>query len=62
MKTGKQEVIEILKHIPSHSSLEDIQYHIYVRQTILKGLHAAEKGRVISHEKAIEQARRWIKK
>lgn len=62
LKTAKQEVLEILKNIPSHSSLEDIQYHIYVRQTIRKGLQAAHTGDIVSHTKAIQQAKRWIKK
>lgn len=62
MKSPKQEVIEMLKNIPEHSTLEDIQYHLYVKQKILKGLNAARKGQVVSHEEAIRRARKWLKK
>lgn len=62
MKSAKQQVIEMLKGIPAHSTLEDIQYHIYVQQKILKGMEAAKKGQVISHEVAMKRARKWLKK
>lgn len=61
MKTPREEVLDILKHIPKQSSLEDIQYHIYVRQKIRKGLAALEQGRVISHDQAIRRAKKWLK-
>ena len=62
MKSAKQQVIEMLKGIPEHSTLEDIQYHIYVQQKVIKGLKAARKGQVISHEQAMKRARKWLKK
>ncbi len=39
----------ILQMLPEDASLEDIQYHIYVRQKIQQGLDDAEAGRVRSH-------------
>ena len=62
MKSAKQQVIEMLKGIPEHSTLEDIQYHLYVRQKVMKGLKAARKGQVIPHEEAMKRARKWLKK
>ena len=47
MKTAKEEVRELLDQLPEDSSLEDIQYHIYVRQMVQKGLKAAGEGKVI---------------
>ena len=32
MSTAKEEVRQILEVIPDDATLEDIQYHIYVRQ------------------------------
>lgn len=58
MKTAKQQVIEMLKGIPEHSTLEDIQYHLYVRQKVLKGIEAARKGQVISHEQTMKRAKK----
>ncbi len=59
MKTAKEQVLELLQQIPEDSSLEDIQYHIYVRQKVEKGLEAAEEGRVVPHEEVVNRMRRW---
>ena len=34
LKTAKDEVRELLQNLPDDASLEDIQYHLYVRQKI----------------------------
>lgn len=62
MKTGKEEVRELLENLPDNASLDDIQYHIYVRQKILKGLEAARKGEVISQEEVERRMARWLEK
>jgi predicted transcriptional regulator len=56
-KQAKQQVEEILATLPADASLEDIQYHIYVRQKIEQGLADADAGRVLSHA---EVERRFI--
>lgn len=60
MKTAKEEVREILEQLPEDASLEDIQYHIYVRQKVRKGLDAARDGRVISQEEIEKRMARWL--
>ena len=62
MNTAKQEVRALLQKLPNDCTLEDIQYHLYVRQKVLKGLEAARKGQVISHEAAVKRGRKWLKK
>ena len=62
MKTAKEEVRELLEKLPDNASLDDIQYHIYVRQKILKGLEAARKGAVISQEEVGRRMARWLEK
>ena len=62
MKTGKEEVRELLEKLPEDASLEDIQYHIYVRQKIQKGLAAARADKVISQEEAEKRMARWLEK
>jgi predicted transcriptional regulator len=59
METAKEQVQKILEVLPDSASLEDIQYHIYVRQKVEQGLADAEAGRVISHEEAIRRLDRW---
>jgi hypothetical protein len=62
MKTAKQEVIDLVEKLPDDASLDDIQYHIYVRQKIEKGLEAAARGDVISQDEAERRMARWSEK
>jgi predicted transcriptional regulator len=62
MKTAKEEVRELLKQLPQDASLEDIQYHIYVRQKVQKGLNAAREGKVVSQHEIEKRMTRWLEK
>ena len=62
METPKQQVQDILENLPEDASLEDIQYHIYVRQKIEQGLADVAAGRVISHEEVQRRLARWLSK
>jgi len=48
MTTAKDEVRKLLDKLPDDVSFEDIQYHIYVREKIQKGLADVEAGRVFT--------------
>jgi predicted transcriptional regulator len=60
MKTAKEEVRELLEQLPEDASLEDIQYHIYVRQKIQRGLDAASEGKILSQEEVERRMDRWL--
>lgn len=62
MKTAKDEVRELLDNLPDDASLEEIQYHLYVRQKIQRGLAAAKQGRTIPHEEVVRRMSRWLEK
>jgi predicted transcriptional regulator len=62
MKTAKDEVRELLEGLPDDASLEDIQYHIYVRQKVQKGLEAAQEDRTLTHEEVVCRMSRWLDK
>ena len=62
METPKQRVQDILESLPEDASLEDIQYHIYVRQKIEQGLADVAAGRVISHEEVQRRLAKWLSK
>lgn len=62
MSTAKEEVRKMLKQIPDDSSFEDIQYHIYVREKIERGLKDIEEGRVLSQEEVERRMSRWLGK
>jgi len=61
MRPVKEEVIELIKALPDDCTLEDIQYHIYVREKIERGLVDVEQGKVISQEKAEKRISSWLK-
>lgn len=60
MNSVKDEVREILEKLPDDASLEDVQYHIYVRQKVERGLKDIEEGRVLSQEEAERRMSRWL--
>ena len=62
METAKEQVQQILEELPESASLEDIQYHIYVRQKIQQGLEDVEAGRVVSQEEAEKRLSKWLTK
>ena len=62
METAKEQVEEILKMLPEDASLEDIQYHIYVRQKIQQGLDDIDAGRVVSHTEVQRRLSKWLTK
>jgi predicted transcriptional regulator len=62
MDTAKSLVQEILQMLPEDASLEDIQYHIYVRQKIEQGLEDEAAGRVLSHAEVQQRLAKWSTK
>ncbi|HID19799.1 MAG TPA: hypothetical protein EYP28_02510 [Methanophagales archaeon] len=62
MSTAKEEVRKILEQIPDDSSFEDIQYYIYVREKIERGLEDIEKGRIIDQEEIERRMSKWLGK
>ena len=56
MGTPKEEVRELLDQLPDDSSLEDIQYHIYVREKIERGLKDVREGRLLSQDEIERRA------
>jgi len=60
MISAKEEVRRLLELLPDDASLEDIQYHIYVRQKIERGLEDIESGRTISEEEFEARMSKWL--
>lgn len=60
MIPAKEEVRRLLELLPDDASLEDIQYHIYVRQKIARGLEDIEAGRTISEEEFEARMSKWL--
>jgi len=58
--TAKQEVAELLAHLPDDSTLEDIQYHLYVLEKIRRGQADIAAGRRYTQEEARQRLSRWL--
>lgn len=62
MGTAKDEVRKLLEQIPDDSSFEDIQYHIYVREKIQRGLDDLNAGRTVTQEEIEKRMAQWLGK
>jgi predicted transcriptional regulator len=62
MHTAKEEVIDLLNQLPDDSTLEEIQYHIYVRQKIHRGLKDVDQGKVLTQEEVENRMTKWLAK
>lgn len=54
--TAKQEV----EQLPDDSTLQDIQYHLYVLEKIERGQANVEADRTLTQEQARERLQRWL--
>ena len=60
MPTAKEDVREMLDRLPDEATYEDIQYHIYVREKVVKGMKDVAEGRVLSHEEVGQRMKKWL--
>ncbi len=62
MSSAKDVVRKLLEEIPDDVTLEDIQYHIYVREKVEQGLKDIDAGRVLSQEEVEQRMAKWLGK
>lgn len=60
MQTAKEEVMALLNELPDNSTMEEIQYCLYVRQKIQRGLDDIEAGRVSSQGDVEKRMDKWL--
>jgi predicted transcriptional regulator len=60
MITAKEQVRKILDLIPDDVTFEDIQYHIYVREKIERGLRDIDEGRILTQEEVEQRMAKWL--
>jgi predicted transcriptional regulator len=59
--TTKDRVRQVLDSLPDDCSIDDVLYHLYVVQTIERGLADVEAGRTTPHEQVAEAMRqKWL--
>ncbi len=60
MTAPKDKLLRMRERIPDEPSLEDIQYHIYVREKIESGLEDIKEGHLISQEEVEHRMSKWL--
>jgi hypothetical protein len=60
MRPAKEVVRELLDGLPEDASLEDIQYHIYVREKVERGLTDVRDGRVLDQAEIERRMAKWL--
>ncbi|MBA7596536.1 hypothetical protein ES703_03514 [subsurface metagenome] len=61
LKPIKEEIINLIQELPDDATLEDIQYHLFVKQKLLRAEEQIKEGKTIPHEEVMEKARKkWF--
>jgi len=60
MPSPKQAVLDLVRDLPEDTSLEDIQYHLYVLQRVEKGLEEVDQGKLIPEDEMEKRFAKWI--
>ena len=58
--TVRDDAIAALKRLPADSTLEDLQYRLYVLEKVRKGEASLAKSGPVSHAKAKQRLRKWL--
>ena len=62
LKPIKEDIIKLIQDLPDDATLEDIQYHLFVKQKLLRAEEQITQGKTVPHEQVIEKARKkWFK-
>lgn len=60
MSVVRDEVNSLLDRLPEDTSIEDVQYHLYVIEKVRNGLEAAQSEGSITQEQAEERLGKWL--
>ena len=59
-KNPKDDVLRLVQDVPDDVTYEDIQYDIYVRQKVKRGLEALTRGDTLTQEDVDTRLARWL--
>lgn len=51
----------MIKDLPDDVSLDEVMYHLYVKQKILRGLEDVKHDRTYSHDQVKKMLEKWLK-
>jgi len=61
MENAKRQALDLIEQLPDDSSFEDIQYHLYVREKVERGMHDLKRKRVLSQKEVERRMKKWLK-
>jgi hypothetical protein len=56
----REEVESLLDRLPDNSTIEDIQYHLYVIDKVRKGLESVDRDGGLTQEQVEERLSKWL--
>ena len=59
--TVKEKACEVISRMPEESTLEDIQYHLYVLQCIEQGEREVKDGKILTHDEVERRLAQWLR-
>ncbi len=58
----KEDIVKLIQELPDDATLEDIQYHLFVKQKLLRAEEQIKEGKIIPHDEVMEKAKKkWFK-
>ena len=60
MPTAKESAIEAISLLPDDCSLDDIQYHLFLRRSIQRGIEDIDAGRFVSVDEMEQRIGQWL--
>ena len=62
MAKPKIEAMKLIGRLPDDASFEDIQYHLYVRDKVERGLRDLSSKKTISQREVERRMAKWLSK
>ena len=62
MSTIKEDVLKSIAELPDNSTLDDIEYNLYVHRKVEEGRAAIRRGEFISQEAVQQRMKEWEEK
>lgn len=59
MSAVKDRALQVIQSLPDDCTMEDIQYHLYFREKVERGLQAIDEGRTVTQAEAERRIREW---
>jgi hypothetical protein len=57
----KEDMIKLIQSLPDDCTLDDLYYHLYVREKVQRGIAAIDAGQVVSREEFERRLAPWRK-